>query len=119
MSDHGALAGDSSYAGWPRGCDLRLSDHFILAMRQGYDLAILREEAAVRHVDQLQHLRIIVQLHRHGMHVLGAGKQQIDHECAALCRLNRWRIKQEAGRTGRSRIRCRLAVCAGAGFPRG
>ena len=105
LESHGddrALPGNSSRAGRPRGCDLRLSDGFIFAMSQGDDLAVLREEAAVRDVHQLQHFRIVVQLHRHGMHVLRAGNQQIHHKCVALRRLNGWRIEEEAGSCARS-----------------
>ena len=90
-------------------CDCPIS--FILAMNQRYGLAILREEAAIRNIHQLQHFRIVVQLHRHGMHVLGAGKQQIYGKGVSLDRLNGWRIKQEAG--------CRPAALGGAGCPAG
>ena len=101
-----------------------------------YDLVILREEAAIRHVHQLQHFGIVVQLHGHGMHVLSAGNQQIHCKCVALCGLYGWRIEQEAGSAAgrvRSGLACRglvglrldrrigrlRGVCAGAALPAG
>src|SRR5256714_4248242 len=104
--DHRALAGNSCRAGWTRSRNLRLADSFILAMRQRYDLAILREEAAIGHVHQLKHFRVIVELHRHRMYVLCAGKKQVHYKCVALGRLDGWWIKQEAGRSS-SRVRSR------------
>src|ERR1700726_1871898 len=54
-SDHGTLAGNSAGAGRAGGRDRCLSDGFILAVNQTDRLAILREEATIRNVHQLQH----------------------------------------------------------------
>ena len=99
------MSGNAARAGGPGSGNLRLSDGFVLAVNQGYGLAILGEEAAIRDVHQLQHFRIVVQLHRDGMYVLGAGNHQVHGKCVAFYRLNRGWIKQEAGRSVRGSVR--------------
>ena len=84
-------------------------------MDDGDDLSILREEAAIGHVDELQHLRVVVHLDRHGIHVLRAGDQQVDGKRLVLFGLDRRRIEQEIRCAGglrllRWRIRARTGL---------
>src|SRR5579864_277045 len=118
--DNGSLAGNSAGAAGPRGSDLRLTHGFVLAMDESDNLSVLREESSIRHVHQLQHFGVIVQLNGNRIDILCAGDQQVHGKGVALFRLNLWRIEQEAGiasgiiLTGRLRgcwpgglIRCR------------
>src|SRR5271165_1555753 len=100
-SDHRALARYSTCPRWPRGRDLRLSNGLIVAMNQRHHLTILRQESAIGYVDQLNHLRVVVQLYWHGVNVLRAGNQQIHYKCVAFRYLNSRRIKQETCRSTR------------------
>src|ERR1700682_1076191 len=63
--DHRALSGNSTRPRRPRGGNLQSTGGFVFAMHEGNRLSILRQEAAVRHVDQLKLGRVIVHLHRH------------------------------------------------------
>src|ERR1700739_4938098 len=68
--NHRALARHTARSRRTRGRNVRLSDALGLAMTQGNSLPILRKKPAVRDIDQLQHLRIVVHLHGHGIDVL-------------------------------------------------
>ena len=94
--DHGSLTGNSASTARPTIaviCDWPTA--LILAMDEGDDLSVLRQEAAIGDIHQLQHLGVVVQLHRHGIDVLRAGDQQVHSKGVALSSLNGWRIKQE------------------------
>src|SRR5713226_647924 len=56
QSDYGALPGDAGRSRWPGSGDLQRSSRVVVAMHQCYRLAILREQAAIRHVHHLQNL---------------------------------------------------------------
>src|SRR5581483_6275997 len=86
--DHTSLTGDSGGSTRPRCGDLRLAEHFVFSVNHGDDLSILREEAPIRDIHQLQHLRVVVHLDRHGVDVLCAGDEQVHGEGLTLVYLD-------------------------------
>ncbi len=79
-----ALSGNSACARWARRGNLQGSGGVIVAMNQGYGLAVMGKETSVRNVDHLQHLRIVADLQGHGICILGAGEHHIHCESRAL-----------------------------------
>src|SRR5262249_1127028 len=92
----GTLTGDSARAAGPRRGDLRLPDCLVLAMHQSDDLSILRKEAAIGNIHELQQLGVIVQLYGHGIDILRARDQQVHSEGISLIRLDGRGIEKEA-----------------------
>src|SRR5579862_12910 len=105
--DHRSLPGNASRIRWPGRGDLQCSCCFILAVYEGYGLSVLAQESSVRHVDQLELRRVVVQLEWDGVHILCSGNQHIYSERSAFGLRGCAGIKQEA-RASRSWRGCRL-----------
>src|SRR5258708_747501 len=75
--DHRAVSVNSTLSRRPRGRNLQRAGSFVFAMHQRNRLSILREEATVRHIHQLQLGGIVVHLHPHRINILRPGNQQL------------------------------------------
>src|SRR5579863_6500791 len=70
-------------------------------MDQGYGLAVLGKETSVGHIYHLHHFRVIADLQRHGVRVLGSRKNHIYGESRAHCLSGAAGIKVESNRARR------------------
>ena len=66
-------------------------------MHDPHDLAVLGEQATVRHVHHLQDFRIVTHLQRHRIYVLRTLEQHIDRESRAGCLSQAGRIEDKTG----------------------
>src|SRR4051812_5450228 len=94
---YSSLTRNSRRSGRPRGHYLHSA--VIFAMRNCYDLPILRQKAAVRNVCHLQELRIVRNLHRHLEDILPAVQKHVDGKRGTHMLGCAGRIKAESGRT--------------------
>src|SRR5438045_1259245 len=83
--DNSSLAGDTSCSRRTSCRNLQCPGRWIVAVNKSDGLAILRQESAVRNVDDLQLVGIVVQLQGHGINVLSAREHYIYREGCAFC----------------------------------
>ncbi len=91
-------------SGRPRCCELQNPHHAVVAMDQRHRLAILLQHRSIRHVQQLQHFRVVENLQRNRVHVLPAGQIDVDGE-------GRSRPPDSATADRNSAVRCPPAPC--------
>src|SRR5206468_12806920 len=90
-----ALARDTAWS-LRTGCrNLQCRGRWIVAVNKSDGLPVLRQESAVRNVDDLQLVGIVVQLQRHGINVLSAREHYIHREGCAFCLGKGGRVKEE------------------------